>query len=188
MKFLVTLCVVFLWAEATNACSPVFSTVEYVPGPEQARLLKSGEYSDIPKPIISNLAVTRGTAGSDGYSCDDLGTISFEFSVPDEAKLDLHDVGLLVRVVRGDDTDAIFHETAVMPFPPEFSGDTSEKRKSDVYFHWLDGAPEHQRTLDYELEVLFVGPGNIEGPPLTLSILSTPRPVPRGLSGEEKSP
>ncbi|MDU8941912.1 hypothetical protein [Ovoidimarina sediminis] len=112
---------------------------------------------DIPRPILSDAHLTRGTEPP-GSSCDDAGTLSFRVGLPDGFEPGIGEFGLLLDVVEGDDAYHIFPDVPIALRSDEGGG------TARVFFAWLDGAPRDHVRLKMTVEVRFVY-GTRQGPP-----------------------
>lgn len=152
--------VVIVWVRQSRACdfgAPGRHTVD----PAEAAV-DSAPPSAIGSPTFT---VRRGAAASDGCgtqgdSCDDIGTITVHFPPATDDRTDAASMGYRVEVVRG-------------AMPPDPTWPDSPVRTTDgrtIYFHWIDGDTDDQELIDVTLAISAVDRAGNEGPPTELRI------------------
>lgn len=109
--------------------------------------LVTERHGSVPRPVVSVLSVTRGTADP-GMSCDDAGTIEVSVSLPADTSPQIADYGVYFRVIGGIEPDAIFPS---IPVVGRVTGN-----EMTLSFSWLDGKPEDHQPLDLEVEAFLV--------------------------------
>lgn len=155
----ILLLLVFFWlpfSQQAHACSPVSASLfkptlerwEQHPGPKQQDSEASGDYWEkVPAGIVKVVELERGTR-STGYSCDDVGRIVLEVSLPANSSYSISEFGFYTRVTGGADPEEIFPTLPVSGFV--------EESKVILIFPWFDGAPKDQNPLDMTVELILV--------------------------------
>jgi hypothetical protein len=148
---------------ASIACSfaPTFQQFEGN-RPAFERLRSRVESTELPLPSVQVIGLQRGIA-SDGFSCDDAGTLKIRLTWPRNGIYKPSDVGFYFRVISGRTPDQIF---PLHPIAPRQWNDYT----AEVAFHWLDGHPSEHGALNFRLEVIPVNKGLELGPAAVVDI------------------
>lgn len=155
--------IIMVFPHLASAC--LFSTgVEsfVADQPKFERKFENELYAVLPEPKVSVLKITRGTVAP-GHTCDDAGTITLEVEWPESSVYKLEEIGFYFRVNNKRLPGRIFPGNPVI----------STRVKENVVkfmFVWLDGHPNQQKDLDFELEVFAVNKGLELGMPSTVKV------------------
>ena len=135
------------------ACSPISFVDLFTPNIEAAQ--ENGPRADLPAPVVRLVKIVRGT-GSDGFSCDDMGSVTLSVRVPIGSDYKANELGVYFREVSGTAPDLIFPRVPLVSL--------MDDRRNLFKLNWLDGAPEGRVPLNLNVEVFFVSQDLSIGP------------------------
>ena len=155
------------WTPASQACSfgPGFAVFEVDQKGFEHKFDTNDEFiAFLPAPKVLITNITRGTAAP-GSTCADAGIISVDVYWPEASQYELDEIGFYFRTQSHKLPDLIFPLEPVAPLTANISGN-----RAAFTFVWLDGHPDQQIPLDFELEVFAVNKGMEIGPPAKLRV------------------
>lgn len=155
--------IVLIFPHIASACLFITGVERFVA--EQIKFERKFEnelYALLPKPEVSVLDITRGTV-EPGHTCDDAGTITIELKWPKSSVYKLEEIGFYFRASHSHLPGRIFPGNPVIS--TSINGNIAT-----FMFVWLDGHPNQQHDLDFELEVFAVNKGLEVGMPSIIKI------------------
>jgi hypothetical protein len=103
--------------------------------------------------------VSSGCGQSSASSCDDIGSITLDFAMSEDADNDASEVGYRVRIVEGNPPIDF-----MAPAGPLVARANGDGRQGTLSLHWADGATDDQETIAFAVTLTPIDADGNEGP------------------------